>query len=82
MMVKLETREGHPKALETFLRRIEKYSLRLNPKKCVFGVTLGKILRYIVSHKGIEMDPDKAKVIREMLLPKTEKEIREFLGKL
>ena len=49
MMVKSETREGYPAALEKFLRRVKKYSLRLNRKKCVFGVTLGKMLGYIIS---------------------------------
>ena len=54
----------------------------LNPKKCVFSVIFGKILGYIVSQKGIKIDLDKAKVIREMPTPKTKKEIRGFLGKL
>ena len=49
MMVKLKTRERHPAAIEKFLRRVKKYSLRLNPKKCVYGVTSDKILGYIVS---------------------------------
>ena len=37
MMVKSKTREGHPTALEKFLRRVEKYSLRLNLKKRIWG---------------------------------------------
>ena len=49
MMVKLITREVHPAALEKFLRRVKKYSLRLNPKKYIFGVSFGKMLGYIVS---------------------------------
>ena len=40
------------------------------------------MVRYIVSQKGIKVDSDKAKAIREMPVPKTEKEIRGFLGKL
>ena len=47
MMVKLKTREGHPVVLEKFLKRVKKYSLGLNPKKCIFGVTLGKLLGHI-----------------------------------
>ena len=39
MMVKSSTREGHFKDLDKFLARVEKYNLRLNPKKCVFKVT-------------------------------------------
>lgn len=82
MMVKSETREGHVAALDKFLARAEKYNLRLNPKKCVFGVTSGKLLGHIVSQKGIEIDPDKVKAIREMPAPKTEKEVRGFIGRL
>ena len=40
------------------------------------------MLGYIVSQNGIEVDPDKVKAIREMAVPKIEKEIRGFLGKL
>ena len=63
MMVKSETREGHFEALDKFLARLEKYNLRLNSKKCIFGVTSGKLLGHIVSEKGIEVDPDKTKAI-------------------
>ena len=37
IMVKSEMKEGHFKALDKFLARLEKYNLRLNLKKCVFG---------------------------------------------
>ena len=82
MMVKSEIREGHFEALDKFLARLEKYNLRLNPKKCVFGVTSGNLLGHIVSERGIEVDPDKIKAIQEMLMPKTEKDVRGFIGKL
>ena len=61
MMVKSETREGHFEALDKFLARLEKYILRLNPKKCIFGLTSRKLLGHIVSERGIEVDPDKIK---------------------
>jgi len=41
-----------------------------------------KLLGFIVSGRGIEVDPDKAKAIQEMPAPKTEKEVRSFLGRL
>ncbi|KAL6347639.1 hypothetical protein AAG906_026167 [Vitis piasezkii] len=56
--------------------------LRLNPKKCTFGVTSGKLLGHMVSERGIEVDPDKIKAILDMPVPRTEKEIRGFLGRL
>ena len=82
MMVKSTTREGHFTALDKFLARVEKYNLRLNPKKCIFGVTSGKLLGHIISQKGIEIDPDKVKAIRKMYVPSTEKEVRGFMGRL
>ena len=79
MMVKSEMREGHFEALDKFLARLEKYNLRLNPKKCIFRVTSGKLLGHIVSERGIEVDPDKIKAIQEMPVPKTEKDVRGFI---
>ena len=52
----------------------------MNPKKCTFGVTSRKLLGFMVSQRGIEVDPDKIKATVEMKPLRTEKEIREFLG--
>lgn len=52
--------------------------MRLNPQKMRFGVTSGKLLRYVVSTRGIEIDPSKIKAIFNMPPPQTEKEIRGF----
>ena len=57
------------------LKKIQFYKLRLNPKKCTFGVTLGKLLGFMVSQRGIEVDPEKIKEIVEIKPPKIEKEI-------
>ena len=69
MMVKSETREGHFEDLDKFLARLENYNLRLNLKKCIFGVTSGKLLGHIVSERGIEVDPNKIKAIQKMPVP-------------
>ncbi|RVW68357.1 hypothetical protein CK203_063798 [Vitis vinifera] len=53
-------------ALERFFERIRQFRLRLNPKKCTFGVTSGKLLGYMVSERGIEVDPDKIRAILDM----------------
>ncbi|KAL6319620.1 hypothetical protein AAG906_020697 [Vitis piasezkii] len=50
--------------------------------ECTFGVTYGKLLGYMVSERGIEADPDKIRVILDMLASRTEREIRGFLGRL
>ena len=54
----------------------------MNPEKCTFGVTSGKLLRHIVSERGIEVDPEKIKAILDMPAPRTKREIRGFLGRL
>ena len=49
MIVKSKDREGHIPALRKFFERIQFSKLRLNPKKCTFGVIFGKLLGFIVS---------------------------------
>ena len=40
--------------LEETFANLRKVNLRLNPEKCVFGVLSGKLLGFLVSHRGIE----------------------------
>ena len=54
----------------------------MNPKKCTFGVTFGKLLGHIVSERGIEVDPEKIITILDMPSSRTEREIRGSLGRL
>ena len=75
MIVKSKNHEGHMPSLQKFFERIQFYKLRLNPKKCTFGVTSGKLLGFMVSQRGIEVDLDKIKAIVEMKPPRTEKKI-------
>ena len=75
MIVKSKDREGHTPTLRKFFERIWFYKLQLNPKKCTFGVISRKLLRFIISQRGIEVDLDKIKAIVEMKPPKTKKEI-------
>ena len=79
--MKSKDHEGHIPALRKFFERIRFYKLWLNPKKCTFGVTSIKLLAFMVSQRGIEVDPEKIKAIVEMKPPRTEKEIRGFLGR-
>ena len=80
MIVKSKDTGSHTINLRKFFERIKEYRLRLNPQKCTFGVTTKKLLNFLVIDKGIEVDPSKIKAILEMPPPKSEKEIRGFLG--
>lgn len=74
MIAKSLDAETHLRDLRKPFDRLRKYQLRLNPAKCVFGVTSGKPLGFIVNQKGIEVDPAKIKAIIDMPAPKTQKE--------
>ena len=82
MIVKSQGKVDHLETLERFFKRIQKFRLRLNPNKYTFEVTYGKLLGHMVSDGGIEVDPDKIKAILDMLVPRTEKDIKGFLGRL
>ncbi|XP_058192102.1 uncharacterized protein LOC131309494 [Rhododendron vialii] len=82
MIVKAKEREGHLPALRKFSERIRKYKICLNPAKCTFGVTAGKMLGFMITTRGIEVDSSKIKAILEMEPPRSEKDVRSFLGKV
>ena len=82
MIVKSKDRRSHIVNLRKFFERIKEYRIRLNPQKCRFGVIAGKLQGFLVSDRGIEIDPSKIKATLEMPPPRSEKEIRGFLGRL
>jgi hypothetical protein len=55
---------------ETFAN-LDCYSIKLNPKKCSFGVPIGQLLGYLISERGIEGNPGKIQAIINMQPPKT-----------
>ncbi|XP_027169542.1 uncharacterized protein LOC113769278 [Coffea eugenioides] len=82
IIIKSKRAEDHLIDLERLFQRLRRYSLKLNPAKCAFGTPAGKLLGFIDSKKGIEIDPTKIKAIREMPVPKTQKDVKSFLGKI
>jgi len=82
MIAKSASEEEHLVNLKKLFERLRKYKLKLNLYRCTFGVNSGKLLRFIVSQRGIEVDPGKVRAILEMPHPCTEKEVRGFLGRL
>ena len=58
------TEEEHLDHLHKLFERLKKYKLRFIPNKCTFGMRFGKLLGFIDSGKGIEVDPSKVKAIQ------------------
>ncbi|RDX67113.1 Retrovirus-related Pol polyprotein from transposon 17.6, partial [Mucuna pruriens] len=76
MIAKSRTPDQHVDDLRKLFKRL------LNPVKCTFGVKTRKLLGFIVNERGIEVDLDKVKSIRNISPPRTEIEVRGFLGRV
>ena len=66
MLVKSLDEGKHLDDMQETFNTLRRYSMKLNPSKRVFGVTSGKFLRFMVSHRGIEANPEKIKEILDM----------------
>ena len=59
-------RVRHPYHLRLVFKRCRHYQVRLNPHKCIFCVTVGCLLGFIVSREGIRVDPLKVEAIIQL----------------
>jgi hypothetical protein len=64
-----KSEEDHIADLKETFANLRGASLKLNPEKCIFGVSKGKMLGYIISVEGIRANPDKTKAIISMVEP-------------
>ncbi|GAB2301338.1 hypothetical protein Dimus_038961 [Dionaea muscipula] len=56
--------------------------MKLNPKKCIFGVTSGKLLGFVVTKRGIKANPDKIQAIDNMAPPRNIREVQQLTGRM
>ncbi|MBZ2164372.1 hypothetical protein, partial [Alteromonas stellipolaris] len=68
------------KDLAIVFDRICQYNLKINPMKCAFCVHSVKFLGIIMRYRGIEVDPAKIKVIRDMPPPANLKQLQYLQG--
>ncbi|XP_070022109.1 uncharacterized protein [Nicotiana sylvestris] len=80
VIIKSKSDADHIVDLRKFFDRLRTYNLNLNPAKCAFRVPARKLLGFIVSCRGIELDPSKVKAIKELPPPKSKKDVMSFLG--
>ncbi|RVW69617.1 Retrovirus-related Pol polyprotein from transposon 17.6 [Vitis vinifera] len=69
IVVKRKTRSEHARHLEETFGLMKAYKMKLNPAKCAFGVSAGKFLGFMVTQRGIEVNPDQIKSVMEMSIP-------------
>ena len=80
MVVKSKVVSEHVGDLEDIFEILRKQKLRLNASKCSFGVGLGKFLGYMVTHRGIEINPNQIKAINSLKPPRNPKEVQKLTG--
>ena len=75
MVVKSKLESEHVSDLENIFETLRKHKLRLNASKCSFGVGSRKLLEYVVTHHGIEVNPYQIKAINILQLLRNPKEV-------
>ena len=75
MVVKSKAESEHTNDLGNIFEILKRHKLRLNASKCSFGVGSGKFLGYMVTHRGIKVNPDQVKAINDLQPPQNPKEV-------
>jgi ribonuclease HI len=82
--IMVKTREGSTilEDLTLVFCKLRATRTKLNPEKCIFSVSTGKLLGFLVSYRGIEANPEKIKAIEVMRPPARIKDIQKLMGSL
>ena len=66
MVVKSKEEHGHVGDLTDIFEVLKQHKLHLNADKCAFGVGIGKFLGYMITHRGIEVNPNQISAIEHL----------------
>ena len=78
MVVKSKLVFKHLTDLTSIFEILREHKLRLNASKCSFRVGSGKFLGYMVTHRGIEINPNQIKAINNLQPPWNPKEVQKL----
>ena len=78
IVVKSKEVLDHVEDLGSIFETLREHKLRLNASKCSFGVGSGKFLGYMVTHRGIEVNPDQVKANNNLQPPRNPKEVQKL----
>lgn len=80
MVVKSKVVIEHLSDLGGVFEILRKHKLHLNASKCSFGVSFGKFLGYMITHRRIEINPDQTRAISALRPPRNPKEVQRLTG--
>ena len=78
MLVKSKEEDHHLNDLKETFETLCLYGMKLNPSKCVFEVSSGKFLGFMISQRGVKANPDKIQANLEMSPLKNVKEVQSL----
>ncbi|XP_056695059.1 uncharacterized protein [Spinacia oleracea] len=81
-IVKSRLASDHIDDLRETFETLRRFRMKLNPKKCVFGVRSGKFLGFLVSERGIDANPDKVDAIMNLPEPGCIKDVQKLTGRM
>ena len=80
IVVRSSSSEEHIHDLGEVFDTLRKFRLSLNPEKCVFGVSSGKFLGFLISARGIDVNPEKIMAVVNMRSPRSRNEVQRLNG--
>nr|GEU73934.1 reverse transcriptase domain-containing protein [Tanacetum cinerariifolium] len=82
LVIKIHTEDGIVRDVKETFRTLRDINMKLNPKKCAFGVKEGMFLGYKVKAKGLKVCPDKVDAVLSLPSPTCLKDVQKLNGKL
>jgi hypothetical protein len=82
IVVESASLDSHLADLHLSFEKMRQNGLKINPLKCVFGVSTGKFLGFLIHEYGIEIDPKRVESMKKLKAPTCKKELKSFLGKV
>ncbi|GJZ47676.1 reverse transcriptase domain-containing protein [Tanacetum coccineum] len=82
LVIKSHTKDEIVRDIEETFKTLREINMKLNPKKCTFGVEEGMFLGYKVNTRGLKVCPDKVDAVLSLPSPKCLKDVQKLNGKL
>jgi hypothetical protein len=82
IVVKSTSTGGHLGDLRQVFEQTRRFGLKMNPKKCTFGVSAGQFLGFLVHERGIEIGLKSQEAVRTMVSPTMKRELQHLIGKI
>ncbi|GJS16354.1 reverse transcriptase domain-containing protein [Tanacetum coccineum] len=82
LVIKSRTKDELIRDMEETFQTLREINMKLNPKKCTFGIEEEMFLGYKVSTRGLKVCPDKVDAVLSLPFPKCLKDVQKLNGKL